>query len=412
LNRFSAAPVAVVGAGPYGLSVAAHLQARGIETQVFGEPMSVWRHHMPKGMYLKSTAGASSLSAPVGGFTFDDFCTEIGLAPLREREPVPIDLFIRYGLWFQRHLVPVEPLRLNRLSRAGDENFHLVFESGESVRAHAVIVASGHVDFAHIPSEFVDLVPRGPSPSGPVSHSSQHQDFAALSGCSVAIVGGGQSALESAALLNEAGGHVHVLVRDRKLLWADPPVEGRVSLTRRLVKPPSALGPGWSLYMLSRVPGLFRRLPASSRLFLVGEVLGPSGAWWLRDRVIGQVDVRTDWRLGAAYLQNGRVVLQGTDGGARSELSVDHVIAATGYSVNLDAVSFFDRDLRNRLKRVGGWPWLTTSLESSVPGLFFTGLLAAGTFGPVLRFVCGADFAARRVTRAVASRISRNVPRS
>jgi FAD-dependent urate hydroxylase len=401
-------PVVVVGAGPYGLSLAAHLQRNGIETRVFGEPMGVWRRHMPERMFLKSTAGASSLSAPVPGFTLDDFCAEVGLAPLDEREPVPIDLFVRYGLWFQQRLVPAcEQVRVDRLARA-DSGFDLLLDSGEKLRAEAVIVATGHADFAHLPEELARLVPDGASPSGPISHSSQHRDFSAFSGASVGIVGGGQSALETAALIHEAGGHVHVIARALKLLWADPPSDAAEALQRRLLKPQSALGPGWSLYAVSRAPGLVRSLPSRSRLFLVRAVLGPSGAWWLRDRVVGQVDLKLGWRLDEARLRNGTVTLRLRDGEANpAELSVDHVVAATGYSVNLNAISFLDHDLLHRLKRVGGSPRLTASFESSVPGLFFTGLSAAATFGPVLRFVCGADFAARRSTRALAARSSR-----
>ena len=56
------------------------------------------------------------------------------------------------------------------------------------------------------------------------------------------------------------------------------------------------------------------------------------------------------------------------------------------------------------MRCVAGWPHLTSSFESSVPGLFFTSLMAAETFGPVMRFVCGAGFSARRITEAVAAR--------
>ncbi len=400
--------MAIVGAGPYGLSLAAHLRKTGIEPLVLGEPMATWRRNMPDGMFLKSTAAASSLSAPAAGFTLVDYCAQIGLAPLTERDPVPIDLFVSYGLWFQEQLVPqVDPRRLQQLIPAGS-GFDLLFESGERVHAQTVVVATGHAEFAHVPEELTRVVRDGLSPSGPVSHSSQHSEFAGFSGRSVAVVGGGQSALESAALLREAGANVHVLVRARRLLWANPPDNERASTTRRLVKPPSDLGPGWSLYALSRSPGLVRRLPRRSRLFLVRTVLGPSGAWWLRDRVIGHVAVTFGCRIQDARLENGQVLLRLEDREARSaEISVDHVVAATGYQVNLDAISFLSPDLLQRLTRVAGFPCLTTSFESSVPGLFFSGLAGAATFGPVLRFVCGTHFAARRITAALAARASR-----
>lgn len=56
--------VAIIGAGPYGLSIAAHLRAYGIPFRIFGAPLDSWRRHMPVGMMLKSDGFASSLSAP------------------------------------------------------------------------------------------------------------------------------------------------------------------------------------------------------------------------------------------------------------------------------------------------------------------------------------------------------------
>jgi hypothetical protein len=80
------------------------------------------------------------------------------------------------------------------------------------------------------------------------------------------------------------------------------------------------------------------------------------------------------------------------------------VLAATGYRVDLDRLDFLDPALRGEVRTVAGWPHLTSSFESSVPGLYFTSLAAAETFGPVMRFVCGAGFAARRISAAVAAR--------
>ncbi len=401
-------PVAIIGAGPYGLSIAAHLRGRGIRARVFGEPMGVWRHHMPEGMFLKSEPRASSISAPAPGFTLGDFCEEIGLRPLHDGEPVPIDLFIRYGLWFQEHLVEsAERLSVRRVA-SSNGTFDLLLDSGEELQASAVVVASGQVDFAYVPPELSALVPEGPSAAGRVSHTSQHRHFSSFTGREVAIVGGGQSALESAALLHETGARVHVLVRRSRLLWANPPLEAADGWPERLLKPPSPLGPGWSHYTLSRAPGFVRWLPPQSRLLLVRKVLGPAGAWWLRDRVVGEVDLRVGGRIEAASVSDGRVTLRWRGlNSEMAELAVDHVLAATGYRVNLEANDFLDPDLVGRLKRVAGSPRLSASFESSAPGLFFTGLSAAATFGPLLRFVCGTPFAAHRITDALDERTRR-----
>src|SRR5260370_41534613 len=63
---------AVIGAGPYGLSIAAHLRARGVPTQVFGEPLESWQA-MPARMNLKAVWSASSLSGPDGAVRLDHF---------------------------------------------------------------------------------------------------------------------------------------------------------------------------------------------------------------------------------------------------------------------------------------------------------------------------------------------------
>jgi hypothetical protein len=399
-------PVAVIGAGPYGLSTAAHLEHRGIPSRVFGEPMAGWRHHMPAGMYLKSTASASSLSAPAPGYTLADFCKSAGLTLPSDLQPLPIDLFVKYGLWFQERLAPaVERKRVCRVAPV-ESGFRLTLESGEELQADTVVVASGLANLAHVPAELRGLVPAGPSPDGPLSHSSQHRDFSRFAGKEVAVIGAGQSALESAALLHEAGAVVRVLVRGASVLYGRPPREESGGRLGSVVKPRSPLGPGWSHFVVSRAPRLIRCLPAPGRLHLVRSVLGPSGAWWLRERVAGRLQVLTGQLVRAAELTGERVTLTLEDrGGRRDGLTVDHVLAATGYRVDLRSFDFLAEDLYARLEQVGGWPRLTSSFESSVRGLFFTGLPAAGTFGPLLRFVCGTAFAARRASAGVAVRI-------
>jgi thioredoxin reductase len=150
---------------------------------------------------------------------------------------------------------------------------------------------------------------------------------------------------------------------------------------------------------------MFRCMPAEARLMLVRRVLGPLGAWWLRERVEGKLPVLQGHRVTGVRAEGAEIVLTVASGAGSRELAVDHVIAATGYRVDLRRLDFLAPQLRDQVRCVGGWPHLTGSFESSVPGLFFISLTAAETFGPVMRFVCGAGFAARRVTRAVAARV-------
>lgn len=400
--------VIVVGAGPYGLSIATHLRGAGVGVRVFGDVMGTWRRHMPAGMHLKSTPDASNLSAPARGSSIVDYCAEIGSRALTDEPAIPIDLFTSYGLWFaERHVPDVEPESVVHLARSG-RAFDIELSSGEELRAGSVVIACGVVPYAYTPPELGSLAPSGRAPEGVLSHTAQHSDLATFEHRRVAVVGAGQSALESAALLVEAGAEVHLLARTPRLLWGSAPDGSRDTWTHRLLKPPSALGAGWSTRSMTGAPGLVRYLPARARLALVRSVLGPSGAWWLRDRVEGQVDIRTGVSVQSAVALSGggaRLALASRhgDGGA---LEVDHVLAATGYRVGLDALRFMSPELRTSLRRVAGSPMLSSSFESSVPGLYFSGLTAAATFGPLLRFVHGADFAARRIAAAVPGRRS------
>ncbi len=401
--------VIVVGAGPYGLSIATHLRRAGVGVRVFGDVMGTWRRHMPAGMYLKSTPDASSLSSPNRGSTILDYCNEIGSPVLADGKAIPIDLFTSYGLWFaERHVPDVEPESVVRLARSG-RDFEVELSSGEELRADSVVIACGVIPYAYTPPELLALADPGPLPGAVLSHTAQHSDLSSFEGRRVAVVGAGQSALESAALLREAGSEVHLLARTPKVLWGGAPSGDPETWTHRMLKPPSALGAGWSTRSISDAPGIVRYLPAPARLALVRSVLGPSGAWWLRDRVEGHVDIRTGVSVQTAVRRSGggaRLTLASRHGEA-GVVEVDHVLAATGYRVDVDALRFMSTELRSSLRRVAGSPVLSASFESSVPGLYFSGLTAAATFGPLLRFVHGSAFAAKRIAAAVPGHRSR-----
>ncbi|MGA5132178.1 NAD(P)-binding domain-containing protein [Streptomyces olivoreticuli] len=393
-------PVVVIGAGPYGLSTAAHLRAHGIATRVFGSPMVSWRAHMPAGMLLKSTPVASNIDAPQPGHTLLDFCREAGEQRYEsDWDAIPVETFARYGLWFQERLVPdLEQTRVVSVDRRST-GFELKLDSGEQFAARAVVVATGLSGLARLPAELAAAVPDGPSVSGPISHSSQHDDLSRFAGRDVVVVGAGQSALESAVLLAEGGAaSVRVLARRRGAVRFGAAPDGQSPL-----KPDTPFGRAWSLYAFSYYADGFRRLPAPTRKYLVQRVLGPLGAWWLRDRFIGRVQVSEGKRIVRARVEDGRPVLllAGPDGSTEGELSADHVLAATGYHVDLAALDFLGHGLRTRLAVGAGGPRLGPGYHSSVPGLFFTGLPAAASYGPVMRFVCGTEYASPRLARAV-----------
>jgi len=388
--------VVVIGAGPYGLSTAAHLKARGLSVRVFGSPMASWAENMPAGMLLKSPPSASMLSAPRPGFTLDDYARQTGETRLAGHDQVPVEMFVRYGRWFAEELVPeVERVRVLGVDRQPD-GFHLKLASGEELRAAAVIVATGMDGFAHIPEPLAEFVPEGL-----VSHSSQHADLTAFAGREVVVVGGGQSAQESAALLHEAGAQVQLLARAEKLVFGGRPTPPPHW------QPDTPLGRSWRLYGVVHQAAAFRLLPAATRLRLVKRVLGPFGSWWLKTRLDGVVSVRLGQHITGARRHEGGILLTTRDTEGRTHtLTTGHVLAATGYQVRLDGLDFLAPELRAPLARTAGFPHLDAGMQSSVPGLYFTGIQAAATFGPLMRFTCGTAFAAPRLAAAVAGRLA------
>ncbi|TQK99037.1 pyridine nucleotide-disulfide oxidoreductase [Streptomyces puniciscabiei] len=395
----------VIGAGPYGLSVAAHLRAAGVPVRIFGEVMGSWRHAMATGMFLKSTPDATDLSAPELGGRLSDFRRVRGESELTELTPIPCDVFVRYGQWFQKRYVgDVEPARVASVDRGpSSSGFAVGLDDGRQLTAAAVVVATGLNGLAYIPKELLRLVPEGPGAGALVSHTSHHSDLSRYAGQRIAVVGGGQSALESAALLHEAGAHVQVLVRERRVLWGSVPQLGR-PWPQRLAQPASPLGTGWTLAAVCRAPGGVRRLPAAARLLLFRRALGPSGGWWLRDRVEDVVPVRTSSRVTHAEASGSTARLELTMPGGSEGLAVDHVLAATGYRLDIDALAFLVPTLRRRVVCVPGSkaPQLTRTFETSVPGLYVAGSLAAPTFGPMMRFVAGTEYAAARIAHDAA----------
>jgi hypothetical protein len=194
-------------------------------------------------------------------------------------------------------------------------------------------------------------------------------------------------------------------VRDRKVVWGGNTRPEHATWYQKIAKPPSPLGPGWSLVAMTHGAGVFRHLPERTRMALVKSILGPFGSWWLHDRVMGAVDVRTGQHVAAATIHGDKVELElSDDKGQHEQLIVDHVLAGTGYRVDIDAIELLDAEVRGAIERTRNYPSLNANYESSVPGLFFAGLSSAGSFGPLMRFVCGTDFCSPRLARGVAAR--------
>ncbi|MEJ0028079.1 MAG: NAD(P)-binding domain-containing protein [Rhizomicrobium sp.] len=399
--------VAIVGAGPYGLSLAAHLKAAGISFRIFGKPMSTWRDHMPKGMCLKSEGFASNLSAPDPDSTLEAWCAANGKAYSAQKIPVALEDFVAYADWFARTYVPtLEQLNVINLMR-GDKGYTLTLETGAIVHAKRVVMAVGITWFKSLPEELKHL------PASHVSHSFDHKTAERFRGKDVVVLGAGASAIDTAICFHEAGARVKIVARRKTIAYHVAPGEEEPTIIGQLQNPDTGIGPGWRSFFCVNAPLLFHRLPKALRLEVTRRHLGPAPGWFTRDKVEGNIPTMLGTTLLGARLAEGRVALDlADDRGTKSTLVVDHVVAATGYKPDLARLPFLDAELRNAIDQIDGTPVLSDQFEASMPDLYFMGLAAANSFGPLLRFMFGAEFAAprlaahlrRRVTAAVTKR--------
>ena len=394
--------IAVVGAGPYGLSIAAHLRKLGLSFRIFGPAMDTWISHMPKGMCLKSDGFASDLYDPDGAFTLKKYCAEQGIPYADMGLPVRLETFTEYGLAFRDRMVPeLENKKVVGIKRT-QGGFSLTLDDGETFSARRVVLAVGVTHFEYVPENLSHL------PAQFLSHSARHREVAALKGRNVAVIGGGASALDLAGLLHDAGANVQLVARKRELKFHSKPTGKPRSWWKKLRHPDSGLGPGMRSRFFSNAPWAFQFLPESLRVDLVKRTLGPSGGYFVHDMVVGKVPLHLGYSIERAEVEGNSVRLQlrAQDGSAK-ELVAEHVIVATGYKVDLKRLGFLTDDLRSEIRTAAGSPILSRGFESSVPGLYFAGLAAANSFGPVMRFAFGAGFAAKRISAALAKAVAR-----
>jgi thioredoxin reductase len=395
----------IIGAGPYGLSIAAHFRGRGIPFRIFGRPMDSWLNHMPKGMMLKSDGFASNIYDPGSEFTLKQFCSEQGIKYADSGIPVRLDTFSAYGLAFRDRLLPeLEEKLVVSLDRAS-EGFVLRLEDGETVAARRVVLAVGITHFEYLPENLAKL------PSEFVSHSFRHANPEAFRGRSVVVIGGGASAIDLAVELKDADADVQLVARQSALKFHSTPTGKPRSKWQQIRHPQSGLGPGMRSRFFSDAPGLFHYLPQSLRVEIVDRTLGPSAGWFVKDKM-ARVPSLLGYTPQSAEVADGKVRLRlrAADGSER-DVYAEHVIAATGYRVNLGRLSFLSSEIRSKIETVAGSPILSTTFESSVPGIYFAGLAAANSFGPVMRFAFGAGFAARRITETMTKALSRSPAR-
>src|SRR5579872_437282 len=392
--------VTIIGAGPYGLSAAAHLRTiRGLDVLVFGEPMSFWERHMPRGMYLRSNWTATRIADPKRSLTLEAFQAA---SSSRFSAPVPLERFTEYGQWYQRNAVPDLDRRKIARIESNSNGFRVTLDDGEALNSRHVVVAAGIGSFARRPVEFDGI------PSQLTSHTTEHQAFRQFVGKRLLIIGSGQSALESAALLHEIGAEVEVIARSQRINW----LQGRLSKTlhhrlgsgiRRLLYAPTDVGPAGLSQLMAR-PDLLRRLPHPLQEKLWKRSVRPAGARWLVKR-LEDVPIRLSTSVVSAAPLGHQVRIRLNDG---SERIVDHILLGTGYKVDVAKYEFLAPALVRSIRQFNGYPWLGVGLESSVPGLHFLGAPAARSFGPLMQFVSGTEYASRSLTRCIEGKRSGN----
>ncbi len=347
---------------------------------------------MPTGMFLRSNWTATQIADPHRALTLEAYEAASGC---RLSQPVPLDHFVHYGRWYQRKAVPdLDQRMIARVERVPG-GFQVSLADGEVLISRRVIVAAGIGSFAWRPPEFETL------PSSLASHTSEHRDLGKFVGQNVLVVGGGQSALESAALLREGGARAEVIARARKIHWLQGSLSrtlhhGLGTFTRSILYAPTDVGPAGISQLMAR-PDMLRRLPRGIQDRLRKRSVRPAGARWLVNR-LQHVPIQLGCRVVEVSPVGSRVRVRLSDG---SERSADHVLLGTGYRVDVSKYGFLSPELVQSMRRFQGYPCLTEGLETSVPGLHILGSPAAWSFGPLMQFVSGARYAAQALTRHV-----------
>jgi len=382
----------IVGAGPYGLSTAAHLLGQGLKVAIFGKTLELWRSRMPKGMYLRSHWWATNLSDPLNRYGFERFFHE---SSYEKCYPVPINAFIDYALWFQKRAVPdVDETYVDSIEHEG-EQFVLTLVDGRVVCSTAVVMAMGLSYYARRPEEYHHL------PVELASHSLDHDDFSHFAGKRVVVVGGGQSATEYSALLHEAGATVDLVAR-RPILWLEPDRANERTLLEQILAPNSGIAPGWKNWGLEHLPYLFYHFSQEKKDHYNRKHYKVAGAHWLRDRVIGSVTLHQGHKILSMKEVDDGVQVALSDGAA---MKADHILLCTGYQVDIRQLPMLHPTLLRDIKSHQHIPWLSHWFESSVPGLYFVGLTSVHAFGPLYRFVVGNKASTQRVSSTVVRRV-------
>jgi cation diffusion facilitator CzcD-associated flavoprotein CzcO len=378
----------IVGAGPFGLAMAAYAKHLGIEHLVVGKSMGFWKANMPKGMYLRSACDWHL--DPLNVDTLEKFVETEGLST-KDVEPLSLEFYLRYAQWFQEQKqLALLPALVRKLDwNAGDAfPFCAVMDNGENVAARFVVLAVGFRYFKNLPPDLVKLLPQGR-----YSHTCDLVDFREIAGKRCLIIGGRQSAFEWAALINEAGGdEIHLCHRHDSPAftaadwsWIDPLIDT------------TEANPGWFRNLSQQEKDDIKlRLWAEGRLkvepWLKARVSNDRIKLWPRTRIENCSELSTG-DLGV-QIDNGQKIV------------VDRIVLATGYKVEFAQIPFLQGStILDRLHIQDGFPQLDEHFQSNIPGMFVTSMAATQQFGPFFGFTIAVRVSARLIARAILTKV-------
>lgn len=349
----------IIGAGPFGISLAAHAQASGLSYKLLGYPMDFWKNQMPQNMFIRTPHDFVSLSDPNDAYTIHRFAEETGEEAVT---PLPRTVFVKYAMWFAEKAGVEFTPQLAAFVEKKDGAFHVTTEAGDTLQARNAVIATGVEHYRYIPDLLQNL------PSHLYSHTSGYTSFAAFQGKSVAVIGSGQSAWEAAGLLHMEGAKPELLYRRAAANYSGS-YEEEIALRD--------LGND------------FYDLPLAEKQDNWGQSPG-SVAHFLRPYVEGKVPETGNVTLAQLEAtEDGRVRLHLSNG---EERIVDHVISASGFHINLDKVPFLSDAFKAGIEREAGYPQfpkLDRHFQAGVPGLYFAGPLSSHSHGPTFRFILG-----------------------
>jgi FAD-dependent urate hydroxylase len=364
----------IIGAGPYGISLAAHAQAHGLSYELLGYPMDFWKNQMPQNMFIRTPHDFVNFSDPEDRYTMRRYEQETGT---HVETPLPRSVFLAYANWFaQKTGVKFTPELVESLVQA-DGCFTVVTETGRTLQSKHVVVATGVQHFKYMPDIYQSLPPEL------VTHTSGYTDYSSFKGQKVAVIGSGQSAWEAAGLLHLEGAEPELIYRRE-----EPNYGGSRSAER----------------VLRMLGNVFYRLPLAMKRKHLGQSPG-SVAHFLRPYVEGKVP-----ETGGASIEQLAVT---SEGQVRMSLSngeervFDHVLSASGFHINLDRLPFLPKEMLGQIEREEGFepfPKLDEHFQSSIHGLYFAGPLSSHSHGPTFRFILGLKKAAKTIIASLAKK--------